>query len=318
MYRRAMIKAKAVGRTCTLRKPKKRRLEQQQPFDTTFKAWIRGQPEAILPVLIPGAILEGTLDIEVIRPTMRMDKAFKVKYYGVDSIANFEFESGTNENIVPRMLAYNAILYHDYGLPVISMIIYPFRTKMAESPLNIASGPKRHISFDFLVLPFFMEEAEHYIREHIACMYPVLPTMRGANNAMLVQAMTELAELYREDHVSLSQQFVWMNLLLQRSDTIDQEEKQKMKERLKMYDPLWEEHPKVKQIRAESIVEGKIEEAQTLLVSIVKARFPDLAEFAQQQVTRFNKLTFLEFLVQQVLIAPDESIVRFLLSSPAA
>jgi predicted transposase YdaD len=317
-----------------LRKPKKRRLEKQQPYDTTFKAWIRGQPEAILPVLVPGVTLEGMLDVEVIRPTMRMDKVFKVKYHGVDSIANFEFETGTNNDIVPRMLAYNAILYHDYGLPVISMIIYPFRTKMAESPLNITSGPKRLITFDFLMLPFFMEEAEHYIREHIACMYPVLPTMRGANDAMIKQAMAELTALYREDEVSLSQQFVWMNLLLERTDTIALEEKQKIKERLKMYDPLWEEHPKIKQIRAESkaegeaigiaegevmgIVKGEILALQRTIVNIVKARFPDLAELAQKQVTQINDPGALDLLVQKVSTAPDEVMVRWLLSPSVA
>jgi hypothetical protein len=263
-----------------------------------------------------------------------MDKVFRVKYHGEDSIANFEFETGTNNDIVPRMLAYNAILYHDYGLPVISMVIYPFRTKMAVSPLMITSGPKKLITFDFLILPFFMEEAEHYIREHVACMYPVLPTMRGANDAMIVQAMAELAELYYEDEVSLSQQFVWMNLLLERTDTITQEEKQKMKERLKMYDPLWEEHPKVKKIRAESraegeaigiaegealgIVKGEIQASQRLLVSIVKARFPELAEFAQQQVTKFNDPGALDLLVQKVSTAPDEAMVRWLLSPSVA
>ena len=132
---------------------------------------------------------------------------------------------------------------------------------------------------------------------------------------MLVQAMAELAELYREDSVSLSQQFVWMNLLLERSDTIDLEEKQKMRERLKMYDPLWEEHPKVKKIRAESKAEGKVETLQKTLVHIVKVRFPDLADFAQQQVTRFNEPVALDLLLDQVLIAPDEVTVRFLLSS---
>jgi hypothetical protein len=297
-----------------LRKPKRRRLEKQQPYDTTFKAWIRGQPEAILPVLVPGVTLEETLDVEIIRPTMRMDKVFKVKYHGEDSIANFEFETGTNNDIVARLLAYNAILYHDYNLPVISMIIYPFRTKTAESPLTITSGPKKLITFDFLILPFFMEKAEHYVREHIACMYPMLPTMRGANDAMIVQAMAELAELYREDEVSLSQQFVWMNLLLERTDTIDLEEKQKIKERFKMYDPLWEEHPKVKQIRAESEARA----LQNAVVTIVKARFPELAEFAQQQVTKFNDPGALDLLVQKVSTATDEAWVRWLLSPSAA
>ena len=130
------------------------------------------------------------------------------------------------------------------------------------------------------------------------------------------------------------QQFVWMNLLLERTDTIAQEEKQKIQERFKMYDPLWEEHPKVKKIRAESraegeaigiaegealgIVKGEIQASQRLLVSIIKGRFPELAEFAQQQVTRFNDPGALDLLVQKVSTAPDEAMVRWLLSPSVA
>jgi hypothetical protein len=129
-----------------------------------------------------------------------------------------------------------------------------------------------------------------------------------------------------------------MNLLLERTDTIAQEEKQKIQERFKMYDPLWEEHPKVKKIRAESraegeaigiaegiaegealgIVKGEIQASQRLLVSIIKARFPELAELAQQQVTKFNDPGALDLLVQKVSTAPDEAMVRWLLSPSVA
>lgn len=105
-----------------------------------------------------------------------------------------------------------------------------------------------------------------------------------------------------------------MNLLLERTDTISQEEKQKIQERLKMYDPLWEDHPKVKKIRAES----RNEALQSAVVTIVKARFPELAEYAQQQVTRFKDPGALDLLVQKISTAPDEAIVRWLLSSPVA
>ena len=81
-----------------------------------------------------------------------------------------------------------------------------------------------------------------------------------------------------------------------------------------MYDPLWEEHPKVKQIRAES----KTEALQSAVVTIVKARFPALTELAQQQVAQINKPDALDLLLQKISTAPDESMVRWLLSPSAA
>jgi len=85
-----------------------------------------------------------------------------------------------------------------------------------------------------------------------------------------------------------------------------------------MYDPLWEEHPKVKKIRAESRTEGEIRASQRMLVNIVKARFPSLAELAQQEITKIDNPAVLDVLAQKISTAPDESMVHWLLSSPAA
>jgi hypothetical protein len=89
-----------------------------------------------------------------------------------------------------------------------------------------------------------------------------------------------------------------------------------------MYNSLWEDHPRVKQIRAEGKVEGLVEgEIHTLLrvlVNIVKARFPDLADLAQQKTTQINNAKALDILVQQVSSAPDEPTARWLLSTPVA
>ncbi|HEU5381211.1 MAG TPA: hypothetical protein VFV38_37780 [Ktedonobacteraceae bacterium] len=110
-----------------------------------------------------------------------------------------------------------------------------------------------------------------------------------------------------------------------------------------MYDPLWEEHPRVKKIKAEA--EARVAEAEararveaearvkaemeataraTLLhlrkaiVSIVKARFPELAEMAQQKTQQVGSMDVLDFLIDQITTATDEAEVRGLLRSSAA
>ena len=90
------------------------------------------------------------------------------------------------------------------------------------------------------------------------------------------------------------------------------------KKNRQMYDPLWENHPKVKKIRAESKAEGEIQASRRMLVNIVKARFPALTELAQQEVTKIDNPGVLDVLAQKISTAPDESMVRWLLSSPAA
>ncbi len=300
---------------------KKLQEDEQQPaqrFDATFKDWIRREAQTVLPIFVPGATYEETLDVEIIRPTMRADKVFKGKYQDVASIFNVEFETGSDLHLLSRLLIYNAVLYRDHHLPVISILVYPFRTKVAESPFVINSGKKNIITFHFEKLELFLQEAEYYVREHVTCMYPLLPTMQGTNHVMMKKVMAELAILYRDDEVTLARQLVWMELLLERTETIAPPEKEEILKELKMYDPLWEEHPKVKKIRAESRTEGEIRASQRMLVNIVKARFPSLAELAQQEITKIDNPAVLDVLAQKISTAPDESMVHWLLSSPAA
>ncbi len=289
-----------------------------QPYDTTLKTWVKENPNEILPVLLPGSIFQEAIDIERIKPTMRTDRVFKVWYRNQLHILHIEFESGSDTSMAARLHAYNAILYLEYGLPVISIIIYPFRTTMATSPFIIESGEEELTTFHFKTLPLFTQEAERYVREHYTCMYPLLPAMQGTNADLIAQAMAELADLYKDDEVSLSQQFVWMELLLERTDTISSLEKVQIQEKIKMYDPLWDKHPKVKKIREESEQEGEIKILSRDVVRIVKTRFPNLTELAQQEVDKIKIPDVLDHLIDQLLGAPDETVARYILHPSAA
>src|SRR5947209_7310297 len=86
-----------------------------QPFDSTFKDWMRHEANQAIPYLIEGAVCEGTLDTEIIRLTMQ-----------------------------------------------------------------------------------------------------------GANRKLLKQAMDELTALHGDDEVTLAQQYAWMQILLARTETIDE------------------------------------------------------------------------------------------------
>jgi hypothetical protein len=208
---------------------------------------------------------------------------------------------------------------------------------MAESPLVVSDGTKNIITFDFQRLALFRENAEHYVREHIVSMYPLLPTMQGADHMLLKRAMDELAELYRGEEGTLAEQFVWMELLLERTGTISVREKKEIQKELKMYNSLWENHPKVKELkaelaeskaklkaeakaegRAEGRAEGEIQALRRTLVHIVQVRFPDLTEVAQQKAEQISNAGALDLLVQQIIVAPDEDIARWLLAPPTA
>ncbi len=314
-----------VKRNSRKRGQPRRKSQKAQRFDTSFKAWIRAHPRDILPQLLPGVTYVDTLDVEIVRSTMRADKVFKVIYNGEDAILEIEFESGTDSDLPSRLLIYNAVLYQEHKLPVITIVVYPFRVTLAESPLQVAIGANIIFTFHFQMLPLFQLDAEQFVRDHVVCMYPLLPTMQGVHHEMIKQVTDELVALYREDEVTLADQLIWMSLLLERTDTIPPQEKSEIERQLHMYDQLWEESPRIRQERARSRAEGKAEGkaegelqvARRMFVNIVSARFPALAELAKQQAAQINNPAALDILAQKVVIAPDENIARLLVSPTA-
>jgi hypothetical protein len=282
-----------------------------QVYDTSLKDWIFQQAPTILPVLLPGARYEATLDIEIIRPPMRVDKVFKILYHGKERILHLEFEAGYDSQLKSRLLVYNATLYRDHRLPVITIVVYPFRVTKAISPLHI---PKI-LTFRFKTLALFELDAEDFVRQHHASMYPLLPTMNNVHADLIDQVLQELVELYRDDEVTLSQQLTWLKLLLERTDTVPPLEKGQIKERLTMFDQLFEESPMIQKLRQRYFEQGEMHTLRRMLVNVVRTRYSDLAEFAQQQASHFDNPGALELLIQKVVTAPDASTVRWLLES---
>ena len=262
-------------------RPTKSQPRHRRPlvFDSTLKELVQQQASTILPVLLRGATYVETLDVERIRPTMHVDRVYKIIYRRQEHILHLEFESGADNDLPARLHTYHAILYQDYHLPVISMIIYPFRVAMAASPWREMSGDEEIVSFRFRVLPLFTLDAEYYLREHLACMYPLLPTMQNVNREMIGQALDELVALYRDDEVTLAQQFAWMEILLERASMVPPQEKDEIQRRLSMYDKLWEEHPRVKKIKAEVREEKK----RARMEGLAEGRAEGLAEIQAEK-----------------------------------
>jgi len=298
--------------------------EKPQKYDETFKKWITQQADEILPILVTDMQYERELSVEFSRSMMRADKVFQVRHHDQPSILNVEFQVGAEKYLRERLLLYNAALHYKYHLPVLSMVIYPFSVTMAVPPLVIPNREKDIVIFQFETLPLFLMNAEPYVQNHQTCMYPLLPTMRGFHADMAVQALSELSERYRDDRKTLIEQFIWMQLCIDRNRDIELPEKIHIQERLSMFDQLWEESPTIQKMREEYRLKGRqegiqegIQELQHVLVDVVQIKYPDLADLAQQQASHFDKPEALRLLIQQVLTAPNTDFVRWLLNPGA-
>ena len=75
--------------------------------------------------------------------------------------------------------------------------------------------------------------------------------------------------------MTLAQQFVWLKLLLERTDTVPPLEKGKIQERLVMFDKLWEESPTVQKMREQYYEKVRTETLQHTLTEVIRLQFPD-------------------------------------------
>jgi hypothetical protein len=192
---------------------------------------------------------------------------------------------------------------------------------MAESPLIEKCRGRERLVFHFDVLPLWEQKAEDYLEAYAVMMYALLPTMQGANEELLQEAIDEMVEYYRDDITKLSNELLWMGILLERTTIVSLKDKERIAARLSMYDHLLESSSKIKKIRAESEakgrvegrVEGQTEELREAIVSFVKARFPSLVPLAQKRVAQLKKPATLRSLRESVYVAPDEAAMRALL-----
>lgn len=149
--------------------------------------------------------------------------------------------------------------------------------------------------------------------------------MQGVNSELISQAMDELAKVCHDAGV-LSERFLWMRVLLERTETIDAKEKIEIERRLAMYESLLENSLLIKQIKSrseekgkkEGIRAGELKANRQLAIDVVKARFPHLVEIATQRVRKMRNVEVLRQLTVQVAAAPDEATARKILNADGA
>jgi len=325
-------------------------LEQQQPYDNALKSLLEGQEAQILPHILPEAIYQETYNIEVVRTILRTDRVYKILYKGEPHILHLEFETSPKEDMGIRLLDYHSYLLRKYQLPVISIIVYPFRTTIAPSPFVEISAGEIILNFHFRTFPLWLLSAKQYVQDHVVAMYALLPAMAGSNAQLLDQAIDEMIQYYQSDEIALARDLRWMGIILRRTDCVLEEDKRMIQERLSMYDDLMENDPEMRRLRekykAEGLAAGKAEglaagkaagkaeglaegeakgeargEVKSLRAAILtttKIRFPSLTKQARQRVTHMKDLNDLNDIFEQLLRVPDEATASALLSTPVA
>ena len=144
--------------------------------------------------------------------------------------------------------------------------------------------------------------------------------MKGADVPLLLQAVEEMKQRYRESE--LGHHLVRFRIILRRSKTVSTQDKQEVENHLDYYDSLLDQDPYLQQQKALESILGRTEGIQAFqdtIIEIVKNRFPTLIELAQQRVVQIKQLDDLKQLNVQLSIAADQTAARrLLMNAPTA
>ena len=302
---------------------------QQQPYDSALKSLLGDEVAEILPKLLPDSEYIDEQNIEVDRTTLKADLVYNIKYKGKPSILNMELQTDEDPDMPIRMLRYHVGLYDKHRKPVISMVIYPFETALPRSPFEEISGEETLLTFHFRVLPLWKLDAQDFVRDHVVPMYTLLPAMKGANASLLLQAIEEMKQKYTKSQ--LARHLTRFRIILLRSSTISEQDKQIVEDQLQTYDSLLEQDPYFQQrlqqkaaeaaaeaaakAAVEAAAEAEIRTLQRMALDAVEDQYPSLKELAQEKVTLIRQSEVLRQLVRQIYKAPDEVTVRWLLNT---
>ncbi len=269
----------------------------------------------IIPQFLPESEVVTTENIEIKRELLRADLVYLIQYKGKAHILNLELQTNADSDMVYRLLLYHVELHLEYRLPVISIVLYLFQASVPEPPFRELSGDEEEeiLTLHYRVLALWTLDAQEYVKKGIIGMYTFLPGMRGANAALLLQAIEDMQHRYpRPLFVRHLRRF---KKILQRSGTVSAQDKQIVEDKMhEHYDSFVDEDPEVQ----ERVARGKIQIAQKMVVGLVEVRFPALTELAQARVTQIRNTDALDRLAKQVATVPDETTASWLLNTFAA
>lgn len=292
-------------------------VHNHQQFDSALKLLFEGQAVEVIANLISGVEVEEELRNDALKPPLRTDLVYRAKYRGKACILHSELETGANSGMAYRMLEYYGILLKKYRKPIISVIIYPFRTSIPESPLRVAVGEEEVLVFHFWVIVLWELDARDYLDRHAVAMYALLPTMQNATYHVLRRALDEMKERYGDDKRRLAEHLLLFDTFLRRSDMVEPEDKEKVGEYLDMFESLLEESRFVRKKAAEAKEEGRVQGAidalQQTVVDIVRLRYPALEGATRQSVEHMRDQSILRHLITQIMASPDEKTTRVIL-----
>ena len=246
-------------------KKKQEAPKESKPYDSLVKALFGEQSEEVISSLIsethrPEGLTDDELNVELNRTTLSIDIGRHIVYKEDSVTLNLEAQSDADDDLLPRMNEYSLNLYRKYKRPVLSVALLLFKCEVPENPFQIICGGEVRSAFYPIIICMWEKDPYQVVEGHQRCLYPFLPAMKEPTVELLTRAVREMDE--HDSRPQFRRHLAWFQTMLGRTTTIAQEDKQKIKEILKMQYQgyaLFREDPVIGGMILEGELKGKIE-----------------------------------------------------------
>ncbi len=162
-----------------------------------------------------------------------------------------------------------------------------------------------HHDYDATMKAIFQEDAE-------ALVPLLLPETRflGVEDdaSLLLEAIDEIIQYCSKDKAQLARPLLWFSVFLHRTDTVSEQEKKKVEERMDAFQQLLEADPFVRSVEARGEArgeaEGELKGVAKGLQLLLGQRFPELEREMYTQILQTQQTDLLEAAIKQISIAP--------------
>lgn len=285
-------------------------------WDSFAKLLIGTRPWQFVCWLMAGAELVEVLSVELNAQAFLADALLKIRIHGQLALLHIEFQCYEDPTMGSRMLKYNVLAEHQYGLPVSSFVVYLRKRKMPKTPF-VRKFVDGHITyhFHFRIVKLWDIPAQTILNLGWEGLLPLLPLTKGGKKPEIVQVMIDqLVASHDKDLLALTEMYGGLAFT-------SEAEKVRFKRRFIMFQDIMKDSWVYQEIVQESEERGKaqgeakgVQSQRQAILDIVDKRFPHLHALALQQVSQLNNLDTLRILIVEISIRDSEQDVRTLLT----
>ena len=209
---------------------------------------IEGPPdplaEGIVGLALPGATVVGAYKTEWIEHSGNFERAYRVYHPKKKRLLYLviEFQCEPEDEKLPSRLLCTFVRINRYadeegeqtftvvesgnkgtvsvsGYFVEPIVLCPFPQRVP-APIRDAS-----LEFNFYVLGLWEKDAREFLNKQVSAIYFLLPAMKNADAYLLGLAIEQLVQRFHDDPLELGRHLTGLNLLMQQSETMSEEEK---------------------------------------------------------------------------------------------